>query len=107
MEVILVCINFPNRESARRIGTALIEKQLAACVNIIPEVESIYQWKGEVKTEIEVMAIVKTTASRYKQLEAYVLENHPYDVPEVIGLPLSQGSESYLNWVQDQMEGHH
>ena len=102
-----MCINFPNRESARHIGTALIEKQLAACVNIIPEVESIYQWEGEVKTENEVMAIAKTTASRYKQLEAYVLENHPYDVPEVIGLPLSQGSESYLNWVQDQMEGHH
>ncbi|PQJ29903.1 divalent-cation tolerance protein CutA [Rubritalea profundi] len=107
MEVILVYINFPNRESARQIGTGLIEKQLAACVNIIPEVESIYQWKGEVKVENEVMVIVKTTASRYKQLEAFVLEKHPYDVPEVISLPLSQGSESYLNWVQDKMEGYH
>jgi len=107
MEVILVYINFPNRECARHIGTALIEKQLAACVNIIPEIESIYQWEGEVKTENEVMTIVKTTASRYKQLEKYVLENHPYDVPEVISLPISQGSESYLNWVQDQMEGYH
>ena len=107
MEVILVYINFPNRDSARQIGTALIENQLAACVNIIPAVESIYQWKGKVCVESEVMALVKTTASRYKQLEEFVVENHPYEVPEVISLPLSQGSEPYLNWVQDQMEGYH
>ena len=107
MEVILVYINFPNLESARHIGTALIEKQLAACVNIIPKIESIYQWKGDICVEQEVMVVVKTTASRYKQLESYVVENHPYDVPEVISLPLSQGSEPYLNWVHDQMEGYH
>ena len=107
MEVILVYINFPNLESARHIGTALIEKQLAACVNIIPKIESIYQWKGDICVEQEVMVVVKTTASRYKQLEVYVVENHPYDVPEVISLPLSQGSEPYLNWVHDQMEGYH
>ena len=106
MEIILVCINFPNLECARQIGTALIKKQLAACVNIIPKIESIYQWKGEVCVEQEVMVVVKTTASRYKQLESYVVENHPYDVPEVISLPLSQGSEPYLNWVHDQMEGY-
>ena len=107
MEVILVYINFPNKKCARQIGTALIEKQLAACVNIIPEIESIYQWKGEICTEEEIMTVVKTTASRYKQLEEYVVANHPYDVPEVISLPLSQGSEPYLNWVHDRMEGYH
>ncbi len=107
MEVILVYINFPNKECARQIGTALIEKQLAACVNLIPQIESIYQWKGKVCVENEVMAVVKTTVSRYKQLEKFVLELHPYDIPEVISHPLSQGSESYVNWVCDQMEGHH
>ena len=107
MEVILVYINFPNKECARQIGTALIEKQLAACVNIIPKIESIYQWEGKICVEEEVMAMVRTTASRYKQLEEYVVNNHPYDTPEVIAVPLSNGSEPYLNWVQDMMEGHH
>ncbi|MEO1856722.1 MAG: divalent-cation tolerance protein CutA [Rubritalea sp.] len=107
MEVIIVCINFPDKNCARQIGTALIEKQLAACVNIIPEIESIYRWKGKVCAEKEVMAMVKTTLSRYKQLEKYVLESHPYDVPEVVSFPLNKGSETYLNWVHDEMEGHH
>ncbi|MFC4994355.1 divalent-cation tolerance protein CutA [Rubritalea tangerina] len=107
MEVILVYINFPSRDVARHIGTALIEKQLAACVNLINGVESIYQWKGEICDEVEVMMVAKTTVSRYQQLEDYVKEVHPYDTPEIIGQQLAHGSEGYLNWVQDQMEGRH
>ena len=107
MEVIVVYITFPTVESARQIGTVLIEKQLAACVNLLPKVESIYSWRGEVRKDAEVLAMVKTTAARFTQLEAEVLELHPYENPEIIAVPVSQGSEAYLNWVQDQIEGHH
>lgn len=107
MEVIVVYITFPSIESARQIGTALVEKQLAACVNLIPQVESIYQWDGETKNDHEVLAMVKTTKGRFSQLEVAVQELHPYDTPELIAVEVKLGSEDYLNWVQDQMTGHH
>mgnify|MGYP000194560166 CR=1 FL=1 len=107
MEVIVVYITFPTIESARQIGTVLVEKQLAACVNLIPKVESIYEWDGETKNDQEVLALVKTTAGRFTQIEAAVKELHPYDTPEMIATEVKMGSESYLNWVQDQMTGHH
>lgn len=107
MDVILVYINFPTLEKARQIGAVLIEEQLAACVNIIPSIESIYSWKGEICNESEVMVIAKTTSSRFTQLEARVIELHPYDTPEIVGQDLDRGSDKYLNWVRDQMEGHH
>lgn len=107
MEVIVVYITFPSLESARQIGTVLVEKQLAACVNLIPQVESIYQWDSEVKSDKEVLAMVKTTRSRFTQLEAEVAALHPYDVPELIGVDVKCGAEDYLNWVEDQITGHH
>lgn len=107
MEVIVVYITFPTIESARHIGTLLVEKQLAACVNLVPKVESIYLWEGETKIDGEVLAMVKTTGARFSQLESAVRDAHPYDIPEMIAVNVSLGSEDYLNWVRDQMEGHH
>ncbi len=104
MEVIVVYINFPSKESACQIGTTLIKEQLAACVNIIPSVESIYQWKGELCREEEVMVMVKTTTHSYQKLEARVSELHPYEVPEIIVQKLVRGSDKYLKWVQGQLE---
>lgn len=102
-----MCITFPTIESARQIGTLLVGKQLAACVNLLPKVESIYLWEGKMKHDAEVLAMLKTTQSRFGQLEAAVRELHPYANPEIIALGVTQGSEDYLNWVKDQLVGHH
>ena len=101
MPEILVISTFPDIEKARQIGTILVEKQLAACVNLIPSAESIYRWKDEVETAQEVVAFIKSTRSRYPQLEAEVLQRHPYDVPEIIAVDISQGLPDYLRWISD------
>ncbi|MEM9478356.1 MAG: divalent-cation tolerance protein CutA [Verrucomicrobiota bacterium] len=97
--ILLVLSTFPDAETARQIGTKLVEGQLAACVNVLPGVESIYRWKGAVETESEVLAIIKTTASGLGQLKDSLSEWHPYDVPEIIALDVADGSASYLEWV--------
>ena len=107
MEVIIVYCTFPTKETACQIGTLLIEKQLAACVNLLPKVESIFQWDGKMRYESEVMLIIKTTKGRYHQLEAELLNKHPYDSPEIISTEVSSGAEGYLEWVRDQVKGHH
>ena len=91
-EVQIVLCTFPDPSRARHIGTLLVEKQLAACVNLIPGVESIFSWKGRISKEQEVLAVFKTTGDRLE-------EHHPYDLPELLILPVG-GSESYLNWVR-------
>ncbi|WP_018968656.1 divalent-cation tolerance protein CutA [Rubritalea marina] len=105
MEVQLVLVNFPNRNLAREIAGKLIEAKLAACVNLLPGVESIYQWEGKIEREEEVTAVIKTTPAAYAELEAMVLELHPYECPEVIKLALDGGAETYLQWVRDSVQG--
>lgn len=95
----LVISTFPDSNSARRIGTLLVEANLAACVNIFPgEIESIYGWKGKIETGNEVMAFIKT--SRYAELEAKLSELHPYEVPEIIAVDIVNGLPSYLAWLE-------
>ena len=98
-EVQIVLCTFPDPSRARHIGTLLVEKQLAACVNLIPGVESIFGWKGRISKEQEVLAVFKTTGDRLEELERLMEEHHPYDLPELLILPVG-GSESYLNWVR-------
>jgi len=97
--VLVVLCTFPDLPKARQIGTALVEKQLAACVNLFPETESIFRWDGEISTESEVLAVFKTSEERFAELERELLVRHPYDVPEVLALPVTAGSEAYLKWV--------
>ncbi len=99
MAAFLVITTFPDKETARQIGTALVQKQLAACVNISTQVDSIFQWKGKLDYEPEVLALIKTTAESYPAMEAALIELHPYDVPEVIALDIAAGSEAYLKWL--------
>ena len=99
MPEILVISTFPDIAKARQIGTALVEKQLAACVNLIPAVESIYRWEGKVEQAFEVQALIKTTSERYTELEAEILKQHPYEVPEIIAIEISGGLPEYLKWV--------
>lgn len=103
--VILVVTTFPNSDVARQIGTQLVESQLAACVNTIPGVTSIYRWKGKVENESEVIGLIKTTRDQLVHLETWLQENHPYDEPEMIAVEVEAGSTGYLDWVREQVGG--
>jgi periplasmic divalent cation tolerance protein len=96
--IVLLC-SCPNEADARRIAEALVESRLAACVNMIRGVESIYRWEGEIETAKEVLLLIKSTAERWDELRARITELHTYDTPEIIALPISAGSEKYLNWI--------
>lgn len=98
-DVRLVLCTFPDPVSARQIGTALVEKQLAACVNLIPAVESIYRWQGKVETTVEVLAIFKTTAAAYPDFERDLAALHPYDVPEIVAIEPAAVAETYAAWL--------
>lgn len=98
-----VLCTFPDLPSARQIGTSLVEKQLAACVNLIPAVESIYRWQGKVETAAEVLAVFKTTEAAYPAFATVLAEVHPYDVPEIIALEPSAVATSYAAWVLENV----
>lgn len=98
-DIRLILCTFPNPESARQIGTLLIEKQLAACVNLIPAVESIYSWQDKIETSNEVLAIIKTQSSAYIDLKHTLSDVHPYDVPEIISINPTDVSDEYADWV--------
>ena len=99
--VLLVLSTFPEQETARRIGRELVERKLAACVNIGPALESIYRWEGKVESASEVLCIIKTTQGQFGKLQEELCSLHPYDVPEVIALPLADGAGPYLRWVAE------
>ncbi len=100
-DIRVVLATFPDIGKARQIGTALVESQLAACVNLLPQVESIYRWEGKVQQDAEVLALIKTRELLLGKLEAKLTEMHPYDVPEFIVIPVDSGSEKYVNWIRE------
>ncbi len=99
MDTLLILTNCPDEESANVIALAVVEAQLAACVNILPRVQSVYRWQGAVESASEIPLLIKSTAKNYPALEAAIRARHPYDIPEIIALPISQGLPAYLNWV--------
>jgi periplasmic divalent cation tolerance protein len=103
MSVILVLCTFPDLEKARQIGTLLVEKQLAACVNLLPAVESIYRWEGKVEQAAEVLGIFKTTREVYPRLSEEMATLHPYDVPEIVALNPEDVAGSYARWVAESV----
>jgi len=102
-EPLLVFSTFPEAKTARAIGKTLVEERLIACVNLLPQVESIYRWQGAVETSSEVLALMKTTASMYPKLETRWRELHPYEVPELIAVNISAGWPAYLDWVRNSI----
>lgn len=98
-EALLVISNLPDRAAAESLAHALVERRLAACVNILPPCLSVYRWQGAVEQADEVPLLIKTTRARYAELEAALGELHPYSVPEIIALPLAAGLPAYLDWV--------
>ena len=92
----------PDDEQARSLAAGLVDNGLAACVNILPNMTSIYRWQGKREMESEVLLMIKTRQSLYPDVEQYILQHHSYEVPEIIALPLINGSSSYLDWIDTQ-----
>jgi periplasmic divalent cation tolerance protein len=99
MRSLLVLTNLPDRAAAERLADALIEKRVAACVNILAPCRSVYRWQGAVQHDEEHPMLIKTTEERYAALEAAIRAGHPYELPEIIALPIERGLPAYLDWV--------
>jgi periplasmic divalent cation tolerance protein len=91
-------------DDAQRIARALVERRLAACVNVVPGLTSVYAWKGAVESGPELLLVIKTRRARFEALRAALVELHPYEVPELIALPVEAGHGPYLEWLRDQVE---
>jgi periplasmic divalent cation tolerance protein len=102
MSVLLVITNLPDRASADKLAGILIGQRVAACVNILAPCRSVYRWKDEVKHDEEHPVMIKTTAERYPALEAAIRANHPYELPEIIAVPVERGLPEYLGWVAQE-----
>ena len=98
----IVLSTAPDRPTAERIARALVEERLAACVNLIPGLGSIYRWKGKIEHEEEVLCLIKTRKALMTKLTRRLTALHPYDVPEVIAVEVSAGARPYLNWLAEQ-----
>jgi len=98
-DAIVVFMTAANRDEAVRLAEMLVEKRLAACVQILPEMESVYRWQGEVKREREILLLAKTVASRFDELESRVRAMHSYETPEIIAVPVTDSSAPYLGWL--------
>ena len=103
-DVLLVLTNLPDRDAAEQLANAVIEQKVAACVNILGACTSVYRWQGAVEHAAEVPLLIKTTNARYAALEAAIRRLHPYELPEIIAVPLAQGLPSYLQWVAGETQ---
>lgn len=92
-------VTTPNEESAKKIATDLVSNKLAACVNIIPNIQSVYEWEGKINEDLEYLLMIKTTTENVQELTTYVRENHPYSVAEVISVKIESGNPPYLDWI--------
>lgn len=101
MDTLLCFSNCPDPATAERIADALVGERLAACVNIVPGLRSIYRWQGEVRHDAETLLLIKTTRTRYPALQARLLALHPYELPELVAIELADGLPAYLRWVAD------
>ena len=99
MEVLLVLTNLPDRASAERLADQLVAGKLAACINILAPCRSVYRWKGEMQHDEEHPMFIKTTRERYAALESAIRAGHPYELPEIVALPVAAGLPAYLEWV--------
>lgn len=102
-DALVVLVTAPDAEVAARLARTLVEDRLAACGNVLPGLRSIYRWEGQVHDEPEALLLLKTTRARFEALREAVLRLHPYQVPEVIALPVEAGSAPYLAWLSAQV----
>ena len=100
-DVILAFCTFPDSDAARRVAREMVDLQLVACGNVVPQIHSVYRWEGKIETADEALAIFKLPATRYPEFEARIRSLHPYDVPEIISCRIDQGLPEYLRWVTE------
>jgi periplasmic divalent cation tolerance protein len=98
-KLLIVLCSCPDQECAERIANHLVENRLAACVNISSQVKSVYRWQGEIETAEEYVLSIKTSASSYDELELAILSLHPYELPEIVAIPVVTGLQNYLGWI--------
>lgn len=101
-EVVIVLTNLPDKEAAMRLARELVTRRLAACVNVLAECTSVYRWKGTVEGAAEVPVLIKTRSGRYPEVEAAIRELHPYELPEIVAVPVRHGFDEYLQWVAEE-----
>ena len=104
MEVNFIYMTAGSRDEARKIGKALVVSRLAACVNILDNINSFYMWEGKVQDETEVVMIAKTTAARVPQLVEKVKSLHSYDCPCIVSIPVSDGNRDFLDWIEEEVK---
>ncbi|MGH8718498.1 MAG: divalent-cation tolerance protein CutA [Burkholderiales bacterium] len=102
METLIVLTNLPDRESAKKLAQHMIEQRLAACVNVLAECTSLYRWQGKIEIAHEVPVLIKTSAERYAEVERAILSQHPYELPEIVAVPVAAGLAQYLAWVENE-----
>lgn len=100
-ETAVILVTGPDAATLEEIGRRLVEERLAACLNVVPGITSVYRWQGRVHRDSEAMAAIKTTRARAAAVEARIRELHPYELPEVLVLPVAGGSNAYREWVAD------
>lgn len=98
---LLVLTTYPDESGARELARTLVRERLAACVNLLPRMRSIYIWEGEEEEGEEHLLLIKTQARRYSALEAAIRARHPYELPEIIAIPITEGLAPYLNWIDE------
>jgi periplasmic divalent cation tolerance protein len=101
-DTVIVLTSLPDREAAMRLAHELVARKLAACVNVLAECTSVYRWKNAVEDAREVPVLIKTRAARYAEVEAAIRGRHPYELPEIIAVPVVRGFEDYLRWIADE-----
>ena len=104
MSVLVLWTTMPDLRSAKRLARRLVEKKLAACVSVLPNVVSTYHWKKRIETSRETLVMVKTTRTASRAAQKFVLSGHPYELPELILWPVSGGSKAYLSWVEKMVD---
>ena len=100
--IIALC-TVPDAATAEKLARILIENHLAACVNIVPRLTSVYYWQGQIETSEELLLLIKTRSDRYPDLEATLRDSHPYELPEIISVPIGQGLDAYFNWIDQTL----
>lgn len=94
----------PDEQTASNIASKLVENRLAACVNIIPAIKSVYRWQGKTEQDNEVLLIIKTRKDVFSRLETLIRENHPYELPEIVAVPIDTGLKEYLIWMDESLD---
>lgn len=100
----VVLCTVPDTDTAETIATTLVTEKLAACVNIVPAITSVYRWKGAVESDTECLLLIKTDAQTWPAIESRILTLHPYELPEIIAVPIQTGQQDYLQWITDSLK---